>query len=127
VVNQSLTLELDGIMAAALATGLFVSSCTITELPSPITLGPSGAPTDAYVNVTGMVGIQCMKAPLMVNNLKMDDETRRVEHILTEADEHVLLASYYPLITTKNRAVIDGVDYIIMAVEHDSQGKMTRL
>lgn len=123
--NQGLGIA--DVMPAALATGLFVSLCTITELPTPVVLGPSGSPTAAYVAVSGLTGLRAMKAPINPFQSPRVDETKSTGDQLTEQDEHVLLESYYPTITTANRADIDGTTYDIVTVEGDSQGQMTRM
>ena len=115
-------------MEAALATGLFVSLCTITALPTPVTLGPSGWPTAAYVAVTGLVDIRCMKAVVAQDiGSPLAYEKKAQGDSITSNDWHVLLETYYPTITTAMRAIIDGVTFDIVGVDNDSQFSMTRI
>lgn len=122
--NQTLitAADLDGVMAAALATGLLSSLCTIQQ-PDGL-FGPSGAPSGTYADVSGLVGIRCQAAPIGVLS---GTEQRIPPEILSRQPTHVLLESYYPQITTKMIAIVDSIRYDISAVEHDSQGRMTRL
>lgn len=124
--NQAV--QIPQVMAEALGTGLFVSLCTISALPSPMALGPSGSPTDAFVAVTGLIDIRCMKSVvLVVLSSPAAYETKSTSRELTSNDWHVLLESYYPTITTLMRATIDDVVYDIVGVDQDSQSQMTRL
>ena len=58
---------------------------------------------------------------------------KSLEEILREGFRHLLLNGYYPQMTPDNQipqgwqAVVDGVTYEILGVEHDSQQQMTRL
>lgn len=127
-INQSLITsgDLDAVMAAALATGLLSSTCTIQE-PSGV-FGASGAPDGVWVNVAGLIGLECQAAPVsLLGSALGGTENKMPQEILSKQPLHVLLDGNYPTITTKMRAVIDSVDYDIESIEHDSQGRMTRL
>jgi hypothetical protein len=123
--NQSLISagDLDLVMASAIATGLLSSVCTIQQ-PSG-TFGPSGAPDGNWANVSGLVNLDCQAAP--AGSSFSGHELKLPAEVLTNQPLHVLLDGHYPTITTKMRALIDSVDHDIEAVEHDSQGRMTRL
>lgn len=124
--NQSL--DITGIMAEVIATGLLVSSCTI-QAPSG-TLTASGAPDGLYANVSGLVSIRCISAPVGPMSSRSKEE-RTEEQITDLGGNHVLLEGYYPTLEAGWRdgwrAVIDGTDYDLQGVESDSQGQMTRL
>lgn len=125
---QGLSFEISQVMPQARATGLFVSLCTIQD-PSGI-FEAGGQPDGNYVDVAGLVAIPCMNAPTSEARITAT-EHRTVEQIRTDNSSHVLLNDFYPAVATHwltgARAVIDGVAYIIMGVEQDSQSQMTRL
>jgi hypothetical protein len=128
--NQSISYEVAGVMAQAIATGLFVSLCTI-QAPSG-TLGASGAPDGLYSNVSGLVSIPCMDAPQPPTDARFGvKEAKAPAEITAMANRHVLLNTYYPTLITGWRqgwrAVIDGVIYDLCGVEPDSQRQMVRL
>ncbi len=116
-------------MARALATGLFISVCTI-QRPSG-TLTASGAPNDAYTDVSGLVDIACMDAPTSVAVKILSMEVRNQAEIMTDENRHVLLSGYYPTVVTGWaagwRAIVDGTTYDIAGAECDSQHTQTRL
>jgi len=118
--------DLDLVMESAIATGLLSSSCTIQE-PSGV-FGPSGAPDGVWANVSGLVGLKCQASPVgMLFSSMAGREMKIPADILSRQPLHILLDGNYPTITTKMRALVDGVDHDIESVEHDSQGRMTRL
>lgn len=129
--NQGIAYEVQGVMPAAVATGLFVSLCTI-QAPDGI-IGGSGQPSGNFANVSGLVNIPCMDAPDSVDKFNIQaTEVRAIEEIESKGFRHVLLDNYYPTIDQYHRqgsrAVIDGVDiYTILGVEVDSQSTQTRL
>lgn len=125
--NQSLaTFGIEDVMPAALATGLFVSLCTIQE-PSG-TMTADGTPDNTFVDIDGLVDIRCMLAPTSISNISAT-EAKSERSIESFNSGHVLLESYYPTIGPNSqwRAVIDGVAYDILGAENDSQSQMTRL
>lgn len=118
------------VMAQAIAEGTFVSLCTI-QGPDNV-FSDSGFPSGAFVNLAGLVNIPCMKAPQSM--LRIAAEERKAEPGVQSLEPfHVLLNGYYPAIpqvtTTRPslRAIVDGVQYEVMGVEHDSQLQMSRL
>lgn len=125
--NQSATAaDLSGIMVEALSTGLFSSLVTI-QAPDGV-FGASGAPSGTYANVAGLVDIRCMAAPLaLLGGEIRDSEMKITPEILTKHPLHCLLEDCFPQITTKHRAILDGVAYDIAGNEQDSQSQMSRL
>lgn len=116
------------VMPAALATGLFVSLCTL-QAPSG-NVNPDGSPDNTFVNVAGLVNIPCMAPPLTDSNIQAT-EVKSLAEILSEAMLHILLNKWYPQIENGAsqgwQAVIDGTVFDLMGAESDSQGQMTRL
>lgn len=125
--NQVLTsIGIADVMPAALATGLFVSECTI-QRPSG-TLTSSGAPDGNWTTVSGLSDLRCMNAPRNPQAAVITADERRGDHdIIARTEYHCLLESHYPTIQENWRAVVDGSAYDIAGVEHDSQAQMTRL
>lgn len=123
--TQGFSIDVSGVMASALATGLFVSLCTI-QTPSTAVVG-AGQRAISWSNLTGHVAIRCMAPPMGTENKIDSSERKGLGHISDYNDLHVLLEGYYPLIQARYRAVIDGTAYDITAAESDSQGQMTRL
>lgn len=117
-----------GVMPAALATGLFVSLCTIQQ-PDGLLIG-AGEPSGNFVNVAGLVNLKCMNAPLSDSKVSAD-EKKTEQDIQDFSPTHVLLQGWFPAIETGISqgwiAVIDGVATDILGVESDSQKQMTRL
>lgn len=123
--TQGLTIDVSGVMAVALASGLFISVCTI-QTPSTSIVG-AGQRAISWANLAGHVSIACMDAPEGLENKIDSSENKGVRNITDIDRHHVLLDAYYPAIQVRYRAVIDGTAFDIMAVEHDSQRQMTRL
>lgn len=131
--NQTL-LDVADVMVEALATGLFVSLCTIQQ-PVPA-LNPDGTPISSssvpqFTDVAGLVDIQCMKAPASGAEGIGADESRTAGYVAASGYYHVLLDANYPTLIdgwrAGWRAVIDGVQYNIYGVDQDSQSQMTRI
>lgn len=127
---QGIQADIDAVMVEAVATGLFVSLCTIQQ-PDGI-VDPAGAPSGDFVDVSGLVNIPCMNAPLDDGSIAAT-EAKELEEIASKGFKHILLNGYYPQATpddqipTNWRAIIDSVTYDILGVEHDSQHQMTRM
>ncbi len=124
--QQGIATYISGIMPIAVASGLFVSTCSIQRPSGNLTA--DGTPDGLYVAIAGLQNISCMNAP--ESNLRITaDETKTTEQIDAENSNHVLLSGYYPILeqNTQFQAVVDGVTYQIMGVESDSQRQMTRL
>lgn len=136
--NQGLVVGIGDVMAEALATGLFISRCTI-QLPvqGEAGLGPSGAPSGAFLPVTGLTNIRCMDAPQPPSEVKLGAQSLRSMSQITDlAPRHVLLEGFYPTLIDDQwrygaRAVIAtrgrSETFEICGVECDSQRQMTRL
>ena len=133
--QDAITLAIQGVMPAAVATGLFVSLFTAQE-PVP-TIGPTGAMEFDYVNVSGLVNIPCMAPPENPSSITAT-EVRALEEITSAELHHVLLNGYYPTLDAGWRgenadgkgawiALIDGFNYEITGCESDSQSTQTRV
>ena len=106
--------------------GTFSSFCNILA-PDGL-FDSAGAPSGNYAPVSGLQGIVCQKAALSVLRIGGTEQKSTPEQ---EAIQpwHCLLDTYYPALDghTEYRAQVDGVNYDVLAVEHDSQKIMTRL
>lgn len=127
--NQSLIQRgIAGVMPQALATGLFVSLCTIQSPDG--TINPDGTPGEGFVDVAGLVNIKCMDAVPSDARIQAT-EKKTLQEILSAQYRHVLLGGYFPSILAGVgqgwRAVVDGIDYDLLGAEPDSQGQMIRL
>lgn len=125
--NQGLSTEFDAIVPALLASGLLSSLCTIKTPPETFTDSGALDPDALYADLAGHVDIPCIAAPLMTTDKVGIDEIKLRNETETLGLLHVLLGGYYPAIQTDYRAEIDGVDWDIVTVDSDSQGKTTRL
>jgi hypothetical protein len=128
VMNQTLQYEVDSVMPLAVATGLFVSLCTIQQ-PST-TPNPDGTMPNSYSDIGGLVNIPCMDAVPSESRIQAT-ETKQLQEILSKQLRHVLLNGFYSTIPSGVgkawRAVVDGVTYDLLGAEPDSQSQMTRL
>ncbi len=125
--RQGLQADIEAVMPAVRASGLLSSLCTITRFSEDFDAGGAPDQSAPYIPVTGMVDIPCTAPPLMAEDRIQASEVRAVREITAEDTRHVLLDGYYPAIRDEDRAVIDGTEYEIANVEHDSQRQMTRL
>lgn len=134
---QGIEYDIDEVVPALLESGLMSSLCTIVV--SPGVFGDSGAPdpTAPYTPVEGLTLIPCTSPPLSYGKSVQPSELKSLVEIMDRDMLHVLLAGYFPAITTNHRAVIgksDGMGgiaspetYDIVGVEWDSQNRLTRL
>lgn len=142
--NQTLNYEIGQVMTEAVATGLFVSLCTI-QVPDT-NFDAAGAPSGTFVNATGsltllngttitisptLVNVACMDAPAATGTIQAT-EVKALQEIKSKGIRHVLLDKAYPQILTliangQVRAVIDGMGYEVFGAEQDSQDTQTRL
>lgn len=131
--NSVLLLKsIPNVMARAVATGLFVSTCTI-KAPSAAVVG-AGQPVGLYVAISELSNIACMAPPQSTPRIEAN-ETKTEESIMSGNYDHVLLDGYYGQAVagfpdgfdSTCQANIDGADYDILGVEHDSQFQMTRM
>jgi len=140
--NITIQSLIDQVMPLALATGLFVSTCSIQQ--------PSGEQNDdgtpkvdptthepLYVPVVGLQDITCMAAPeggIKANEVKSESE------IISYQYRHVLLGGFYPQIPdsddnwqaviktfTPDGVFVESVVWDLVGAESDSQSQMTRL
>ena len=84
---------IQGVMAEAVATGLFVSLFTAQE-PVP-TQGANGLIEFDYVDVAGLINIVCMAASQSPSSIQAT-EVRALEEITASELHEVLLPAYYP-------------------------------
>ena len=129
--NQSLAPDIAAVMPQAVATGLFVSLATF-QAPDG-TLDAAGAPSGNFVNVSGLVNIPCMDAPMSEARLQAT-EVKAMDEIAASAIRHVLLNGFYPqLVGFPNapdlgwRVIVDGIVWDLLGAEADSQSVMTRI
>jgi hypothetical protein len=117
-----------GAMERALASGLFVSRCSIMQPDG--TLIDAGQPSGAYIPVGEMQNIPCTAAPTSDIRITANQQ-RTQDDIQAFAPLHVSLAGYYPTIKEGVSqgwiAVIDGSVYTLLGAESSSQGQITRL
>lgn len=123
--RQGIEFDVESVMPAALATGLFSSTCTI-QTPSTAVTG-AGQWAGQFTNLAGHVNLRCMAPPLGDQQRIAAMERKSTGQVTDFTYLHILLEGYYPAIQPKMRAVIDGVNYDIAAVESDSQRQMTRM
>lgn len=128
--NQSLLIDIDAVMPLAVATGLFVSLCTISAPANSDT----GAPDGTYSPVSGLSNIVCMDAPEGLGSGLSANEAKAEAQIEAMAMRHVLLDRYYDELSPATnwgdvawQATVDGVIYDLLGAEADSQQTQTRL
>lgn len=125
---QGLSQEIAMVMPEAIATGRFNSLCTIQQPDGVIT--PDGGASGVFVNVSGLVNVPAKDAP---ESSIQATEIKGLQDILSKGLRHLLLNGYYPEATpdgqipTSWRAIVDGITYDILGVEHDSENTQTRM
>jgi len=126
--NQNFSNEIGLVVPAAIETGLCVSLCTLQAPDGG--LGPSGAPSNGFVDIVGLTNIPCMDAVPSDSRIQAT-EVKDLQEILAKGLRHVFLTGYYPAAIAGTgqgwRAVVDGVVYDLLGAEPDSQGTQTRL
>lgn len=103
------------------------SRCTIKSITTVYSQAHQKLPS-AYVNVTGLVDIECRLAPFIETRIT-DDEYRRND-LTSEVKRRTakLNGNYATQINPVTMvAVIDNIRYSITAVETDSEGFSTRI
>jgi len=126
--QQFIQNAVSNVMPRALATGVFVSLCTIQQLPA--NPNPDGTPQTTYTDVPGLVNIICMDAPPSMERIQAT-EVKQVAEILAKGMRHVLLGQCF--LDAPNwagrgyQAVVDGVAYDLLGAENDSQSTQTRI
>lgn len=125
---QGLGYDIADFMPTAVASGLFVSSCSIQQ-PDGLFID-AGQPSGSFVPVAGLQNIACMAPPQSEAKI-IADESKSLEKIEAFSVLHILLDAYYPGVEYGVgrgwRAIVDGAAYDLLGAEHDSQGTMTRL
>ena len=136
---QGLAYELAEVMPEANRTGLFITTLCTVELPSG-NVGGSGAPDGLFVDLAGVVGIECMSAPPSSARIQATD-VKSLEEIMSIGLRHVLLMGYFPQIVGAVQAgaravlttfdadgnLVDTTAYDVLGAEADSQIQMTRM
>lgn len=99
---------------------LYPSVCTIQEAIEA--QDAAGQPAPSWADMPGYVAISCRVGPVSGGERKSPRE------VYTVATHTVALAGYYPGITTKKRAVVDGTLTLdILLVQADSTLHVTQL
>ena len=80
-----------------------------------------GQPIPAWATVSGLGAVACRVSPTG------GGERKQANQIYTLSTHVINLAGNYIQITTKMRAVVSGVTYDILLVEHDGNGGMSKL
>jgi hypothetical protein len=128
--KQGIGNDFAAVVQAVYDAGLMPSTCTIMEQAGGI--GPTGAPDGVYSQVPGLVNIPCMNAPESVGNI-LATEVKTISEIISLSIRHVLLNGYYSQLDGQNwgtiswHAIVDGIEYDLLAAERDSQFSQTRL
>lgn len=108
-------------MLARLQANFYPSRGTVQALGG--TQDAYGQPVEDWADVAGLQDIPCRVAPVTRSNA----ERRTSEQVYVEATHHIALGGYYPAIRETMRFVVDGQAHDIQLVEHDGNGKTTRL
>jgi hypothetical protein len=96
----------------------YPSLCTIQSAVEP--QDTVGQPVVAsYTDV--LQALPCRVSPAGAREMKLPNQTYGV------ASHTINLRGHYPSITTAMRALVDGVAYDVLAVEHDGNAYTTRL
>ena len=98
----------------------FPSLCTIQEDVST-TYDSYGQLIPDWQSFAGHVDIPCAHGPNKGREVKQSDQTYVVSNYTLS------LRGYYPTITEKMRAVVDGVVFDILLVQSSSHGVTTRI
>lgn len=102
----------------------YAATCTIQQ--NTPTADTFGEPVNAWANVSGLVGIPCSIAPNVIET-PGGGEARTATMTLHRVTHHIALQGHYAAILPEMRLVSAGVNYDIIAVEHDSHAVQTRL
>ena len=97
----------------------FPSLCTIQEDVG--VENDYGQVVHSWSDVAGHVEIPCAHGPNKGREVKQSDQTYVVSNYTLS------LRGYYPTITEKMRAVVDGTVFDILLVQCDSHGVTTRI
>lgn len=108
-------------LLAALAPNHYASLCTIQKRTD--TADSYGQPIPAWANLSGHVDLRCRIAPFQ----QFSREQRTQAQLYAVHVWEIAVAGYYPTITEKMRAVVDGVAYDIELVQPDGNDMTTHL
>ena len=97
----------------------YATTCTIQTWTE--TRATNGAIIRTPVNLADHVNLPCRLSPAG------GTETPSPAQIYLKSLFTISLAGYYPAITEKMQAVVDGSNYDITAVDNDGQSRQTRL
>jgi len=97
----------------------FPQSCTIQSLTE--TVDDNHQVVEAWADIAGHVSIPCSV------KVESGDEVRTDVQTYAIATHTIALQGYYPAITEKMRAVVDGQEYDILLPMHSGFGVNTRL
>lgn len=88
-----------------------------------------GAPTETFADLAGHVDLPCALAPNAPDAARGDRgrEVDTGDGTWVDASHTIEMPAHRPAITEKMQAVVAGVTWSILLVEHDSMGSMTRL
>ncbi len=126
-------------MAQVVASGLMQSLITFQERVD--TLGPSGAPIQAFTDISGLIDITCTVPPNSATNIRAN-EKKAPGDILSTAQHIIVLHAYYPRVEAGWRdgwrCVVSDVDqitgdktnpftYDILGVDANATGQTTRI
>jgi len=110
-------------MLSSLTVTFYVSLCTIQE--STPTRDASGQPILAWSDLAGHIDLPCIIAPISPGSPEAA-EMHRPDGTIVKATHHLSLPDIYTSIFPDMRAVVSGVNFDILSVEHDSHGTLTR-
>jgi len=110
---------IDSRMLTRLAPVYYADTVTIQSRTD--TRDSYGQPIPAWANVVALTSLPCRIAAVSADERPGPDKT------IVTVSHHISIAGHYPAITVLMRAVAGGVNYNIVAVEHDSEGVTTRL
>ena len=117
-----------GVMDIVRNSGLLVSLATF-QVPDGLTAG--GFVSASYVDVPGLVNIECTAPPLITGDGIGADEKKSQEEQESDQEFHILLDSYYAVVDdvwrAAGRVVVDGNAFDVVGHEHDSQFQMSRV
>ncbi len=103
----------------AMLNKFFPELCTVqaaTETPDA-----AGQPIKGWADLAGHINLAC------AISRPRGGERKTVHQIYSVATHTIALDGYYPAITEKMRAVVNGVSYDILLPEHDGQAASTQL
>ena len=103
----------------------FPQRVTIQE--PTITRNSTEEEVKTWANKAGLVDLPCAVASAGMATAAGARETRAVMMSFAVRLFKILIGGYHTAILPTMRAVIDGVNYDILGVEHDTQAVMTRL